>query len=53
VFVAVYVGRVDAEKGVEVLLDASMMLGMSEGERCLRVVGVPVINPSRTDTCPS
>jgi glycosyltransferase involved in cell wall biosynthesis len=43
-FVAVFVGRLDAEKGVEVLLDAWRRLALSPDEAQLLVVGAPVLH---------
>jgi glycosyltransferase involved in cell wall biosynthesis len=43
-FVAVFVGRLDAEKGVEVLLDAWRRLALPPDEAQLLVVGAPVLH---------
>ncbi len=43
-FVAVFVGRLDAEKGVEVLLDAWRQLALSPDEGQLLLVGAPVLH---------
>ena len=40
-FVALYYGRLDPEKGIDVLLDAWRKLGMEGGEGTLLVVGSP------------
>lgn len=44
IFVAVYVGRLDAEKGVEVLLDAWRRLDVTPTEAQLLLVGAPVLH---------
>jgi glycosyltransferase involved in cell wall biosynthesis len=44
VFVAVFVGRLDAEKGVEVLLEAWRRLAVTPAEALLLLVGSPVLH---------
>ncbi len=44
IFVAVFVGRIDAEKGVEVLLDAWRRMGLSPSGAQLLLVGAPVLH---------
>jgi glycosyltransferase involved in cell wall biosynthesis len=40
-FIALYYGRLDPEKGIDVLLDGWRRLGMREGEGTLLIVGSP------------
>ena len=47
IFVAVFVGRIDAEKGVEVLLDAWRRMGLSPSGAQLLLVGAPVLHGDR------
>jgi glycosyltransferase involved in cell wall biosynthesis len=44
IFVAVFVGRLDAEKGVEVLLEAWRQLDVTPDEAQLLLVGAPVLH---------
>lgn len=44
IFVAVFVGRLDVEKGVEVLLDAWRRLAVTPDQAQLLVVGAPVLH---------
>ena len=44
IFVAVFVGRLDAEKGGEVLVDAWRRMNLSPGEAQLLLVGAPVLH---------
>lgn len=42
-FVVLYAGRLEVEKGIDVLLDAWRLLGLQPEEGCLLVVGSPVL----------
>jgi glycosyltransferase involved in cell wall biosynthesis/heme-degrading monooxygenase HmoA len=44
-FVALYYGRMDADKGIDLLLDAWQLLGMSADDGCLVLQGHPVLAP--------
>jgi glycosyltransferase involved in cell wall biosynthesis len=42
-FVVLYAGRLEHEKGIDILLEAWRSLGMSPSEACLLVVGSPLL----------